>query len=331
MSNHPIHKVANVTVVTAIYNSVRFLRKTVESVASQTLLPYEHILVDDCSTDGSLALARQLEQEYSHVRVIVHENNKGYPSALNTAIQASNSDNIAILDSDDVAFSIWLETVMPVLENNPDVGAAGGGCIIMTEDGEITGCESYCDTKGDVTSGIRNGRYLILHPGSILRKSTLNAIGRYNPLLKSLEDSDIYIGIASISKIFNVGKPLIFYRRLTGSESRKTEEFSKLANQYISSKLKLLKEGFSVQEANKKLEPLIASLTSVTRLSPRINGAYQLEMAFAFEYGGNKKRAIKEFAAALKNGAGAKYPLRGILRCILPESLWIMLINYFRK
>ncbi|MGB4846248.1 MAG: glycosyltransferase family A protein, partial [Ferruginibacter sp.] len=142
---------ATVVVISAVYNTARFLRETVESVAAQTMLPEEHILIDDCSTDNSLSLARQLEYEFQHVRVITHERNRGYPAALNTGLLASHSEFVGILDSDDIAMPHWLKTVVPVLEADSRVGAIGGGCVMMTEKGEVTGCEMYCEESGDIT------------------------------------------------------------------------------------------------------------------------------------------------------------------------------------
>lgn len=312
----------SITVVTAVYNAAKYLRNTVESVAKQTLLPNEHLLIDDCSTDDSLALAYQLEREFQHVRVIRHDQNKGFPSALNTGIAASDSHYIGILDSDDIALPYWLETVIPVLEANPQVAAAGGGCVIMTKDGVVTGYVKYCNKKGDVTSGTRDaGEYPFLHPGTVHRRKFIEQIGGYNPRLKSLEDNDVFLGLSSIARLIHVGIPLIYYRRLPGSESKKTDEFKSFAILYLTAKRELLKSGCTVAEANLQLVSQVNDLQSVKRLAPINKGEYEFEMACAFETGKKNYQALKQYFGAGCLGYMPELAMRGVVRCITPKQI----------
>jgi glycosyltransferase involved in cell wall biosynthesis len=314
-------KNSSVTVITAVYNAERFLRETVESVASQTLLPNEHLLIDDCSTDCSLDLARQLEREYPHVRVVEHERNMGFPAALNTGIAESVSDYIGILDSDDVALPHWLESVVPVLESDPQVGSAGGGGVIMTENGVVTGYIKYCDQKGDVTAATLDGVYPMLHPGTVHRRAYLEEIGGYNCELKSGEDNDVYLGISSIAKLINIGIPLVNYRRLPGSESRKTEEFRVAMYAYLETKSKLLKEGQTVADTNKQLVSHVAALKNAPRLAFLTKGAYEFEMASAFEEGNQIYQAIMKYILVVSLGYERRHAVRGILRCLIPKKI----------
>jgi len=318
-----------VSVITAFYNAEEFLRATVESVASQTLQPEAHIIIDDCSTDGSLCLAKELARKYPHVRLIKHDFNQGYPSALNTGIAATQSDYIAILDSDDIALPNWLETVVPVLDANPDVGSVGGGCVIMTESAEVTGYAQYCGVQGDITERILEGEYLILHPGTIHRKSVITSVGGYNPLLRSLEDNDIFLGIASLTKILSVGVPLIYYRQLRSSESGKSPEFAILARRILDTKARLLRNGATIAEANASLTPMVQELQTVPRLAQKAGGTYELAMGFAFESGGKRKRALDFYLSAIVKGSSLEYPIAGLLRCTLPKIIYIFVKEVF--
>jgi len=309
-------------VITAFYNSERFLRATVESVARQTMPPDEHILVDDASTDGSLALAEQLAVAYPYLRIIRHETNHGYPAALNTGISASESEYVAILDADDIAFPNWMEKVLPVIDADPGIGAVGGGCIIMSESGLVTGHQTYCNAKGDVTERIQNAEYLILHPGTVFRRSTLEAVGCYNTELKSIEDGDLFMGISSVARLVHTGEPHIWYRRLRRSQSRKSVEFTKCADDYTREKSDLLKQGYSVAQTNEKLKPFIEVLRAAPRLSVVATGIYHFEMAFAFEFGGRRCLAALNYAYALLNGYSIRYSAKGVVRCIIPSPVW---------
>ncbi|MCC5809422.1 MAG: glycosyltransferase family 2 protein [Ectothiorhodospiraceae bacterium] len=92
-----------VSVITPAHNAVTHLRETVASVAAQALPVLEHIVVDDGSTDGTLALLEQLQEEHPHLEV-VRQRNRGAGAARNTGIEAARGRYIAFLDSDDV----WL-------------------------------------------------------------------------------------------------------------------------------------------------------------------------------------------------------------------------------
>lgn len=319
----------DVTVITAVYNTERFIREAVESVASQTLLPYEHLLIDDASTDKSLNIAIQLANEYSHVRVIRHKNNKGYPSALNSGIKGAKTNYVAILDSDDIAMYYWLETAMSIFSDNPNLGAVGGGCEIIKDNGEATGYMAFCDATGIVTDQIKLNQYMLLHAGVVYNKSVIESFGGYNQDLRSLEDNDIFLNISSVSDLYHAGVPFIYYRRMPGSESRKTKEFSAAAEIYLKEKANLLKLGYTVDEANEAINSLSQNLKTIPRLAPLVNGLYELEMARAFATGGRKFRALKECYFAFKSGANPSKCIRCMIAILVPNLVKKIIRNVF--
>jgi glycosyltransferase involved in cell wall biosynthesis len=290
---------SNVTVITASYNSQKYLRQTVESVAKQTQLPFEHLIIDDCSKDNSYQLAKQLEQEYPHVRVIKHEVNKGFPGALNTAIAAAQTEYLALLDSDDIAYPDWLAVTTNLLNEHPNIGLVGGGGNIMTEQGEVTDYFVYADHQGNLTDQIKTGAYLILHPGTVYRKSCLEAIHGYRENLKSTEDNDMYLNMAYTTELFHLGRPLIYYRRLASSESRKTEAFATLADTYTHRKSQLLASGLSITETDLALTDIVQQLQTTPRLEATKAGRYEKEMAGAFRRGKHYWLAAKYYFLAL--------------------------------
>jgi glycosyltransferase involved in cell wall biosynthesis len=88
-----------VSILVPSYNSEPFLRECLESALAQTYPRVEVIVVDDGSTDSSLSIAKKFESR--GVRVI-HQNNAGQASALNTAFDASRGHYIQYMDADDV-------------------------------------------------------------------------------------------------------------------------------------------------------------------------------------------------------------------------------------
>jgi teichuronic acid biosynthesis glycosyltransferase TuaG len=91
-----------VSVVTPVWNAAATLPATVASVRAQSLGDWEMILVDDGSTDGSLALARALAAADGRIRVLAQPANLGPAAARNRGIRAATGRYIAFLDADDL-------------------------------------------------------------------------------------------------------------------------------------------------------------------------------------------------------------------------------------
>ena len=91
------------SIITPNFNGERFIRRVVESVCQQNY-SVEHIIVDDCSTDGSWALLEELSQDYSWLKPIRLEKNAGPVVARNRAIELAQGRFLAFLDVDD----FWL-------------------------------------------------------------------------------------------------------------------------------------------------------------------------------------------------------------------------------
>ena len=89
-----------VSVIMPNYNSARFIKATVESVVAQTYTNWELIIVDDCSTDHSPDMIRQLADD--RIRVVESTSNGGAAAARNKAIELARGRWIAFLDSDDL-------------------------------------------------------------------------------------------------------------------------------------------------------------------------------------------------------------------------------------
>ena len=110
-----------VSVVTPAYNCEKYLRQTVESVIRQTFEQWEMIIVDDCSTDGTLALAQRLAAQEKRIRVLRNEINQGVSLTRNRGIAEARGEYIALLDGDDLWESDKLERQVALLEKGYDL------------------------------------------------------------------------------------------------------------------------------------------------------------------------------------------------------------------
>lgn len=111
----------NISVIIPNYNYARYISIAIESVLNQSLKPIEIIVVDDGSTDDSVAIAKKYP-----VRVI-EQPNAGVSAARNTGIKASKGDVFAFLDSDDVWLKEKLERQAELLTDEVGLVLSGLG------------------------------------------------------------------------------------------------------------------------------------------------------------------------------------------------------------
>lgn len=100
-----------VSVIVPVYNVERYVDECLASIRAQTYANLEILVVEDCSTDGSLqALAPHLEDP--RVRLIRHEKNGGLSAARNTGIEAATGEYVMFVDSDDLVVPALVDTCL---------------------------------------------------------------------------------------------------------------------------------------------------------------------------------------------------------------------------
>ncbi|HEX5358055.1 MAG TPA: glycosyltransferase family 2 protein [Aquabacterium sp.] len=93
-----------VTVITPMYNARAWLEGHIASTRAQTLRNFEHIIIDDCSTDDSVAVAQQLTAGDDRYKIVRAPKNGGPAAARNIGIAQAKGRYLAFLDADD----LWL-------------------------------------------------------------------------------------------------------------------------------------------------------------------------------------------------------------------------------
>lgn len=98
-------KQPKISIVIPVYNVEEYISECLKSVMRQTYAgPMECVLVDDCGTDNSVALAKQIISQYDGTidfRIVHHEHNRGLSAARNTGTDKATGEYIYYLDSDD--------------------------------------------------------------------------------------------------------------------------------------------------------------------------------------------------------------------------------------
>lgn len=128
-----------VSVLMTAYNRAPYIGSSIESVLAQTYGDFELIIVDDCSTDGTLDIARQYERLDARTRVVVNERNLGDYGNRNHAASFVRTPLFKYHDSDDLMYPHCLQVMVSMMEAEPragfglSVGAAwsGGPCPML--------------------------------------------------------------------------------------------------------------------------------------------------------------------------------------------------------
>ncbi len=118
---YPIPEGFKLSVVMPVYNEERWVREVVRRVRAVPI-PKEIVIVEDCSTDGTRAVLKELEAECDDLRVFYQPHNQGKGAALREGFRRATGDVIIVQDSDlEYDPSEYPKLIQPILENKADV------------------------------------------------------------------------------------------------------------------------------------------------------------------------------------------------------------------
>jgi len=201
------------SIVMANYNNGRYIGQAIESVLSQTFGDWELVIVDDCSTDDSVDVINRFLTD-GRIRLIRHDANKGYVTALKTAVAAVAGEVFGILDSDDCLAAHALETMYQHHVNSPDCGLIYSQFMYCDENlkPKHTG---YCreippgKTNLDVDT--------VSHFKTFKLRDYLKTSG-YDESMPCAEDKDIVYRMEEVTRLKFVDDCLYLYRELPKSQ-----------------------------------------------------------------------------------------------------------------
>ena len=111
-----------VSVVMTAYNRADYIAESIDSVIAQTFADFELIVVDDCSTDCTLEIARKYERKDPRVRVVANERNLGDYGNRNHGATLVRAPLFKYHDSDDVMYPHCLQVMVSMMQSEPRAG-----------------------------------------------------------------------------------------------------------------------------------------------------------------------------------------------------------------
>ncbi|MBX0331704.1 glycosyltransferase [Pontibacter sp. HSC-14F20] len=210
-------KTPKVSVVMPVYNGEAYLREAVDSILHQTFPDFELLIINDGSTDGTLAILDQLSED-ERVRVLHNDGNQGLTYTRNRGLASSRGAYIAMLDSDDVAHPQRLAKQVAFLNANPDFAMVGSYIDLITPEGQFIRTQCY-PTEPECIPSLLLFQNNFAQSSVMLRRSAIPAEGYRNDFPPS-EDYDFWVRIASTHKVANLAERLVDYREHPGGISK---------------------------------------------------------------------------------------------------------------
>lgn len=207
-----------VSVVVPCYNYGRYLATAVTSALDQDRVDVEVIIVDDASSDGSAAIALQLAEHDSRVRVIEHESNQGHICTFNDGLAEAKGDYVVLLSADDALAPGALARATALMEHRSDVVLVYGYAADFNDalPEAKTRVRNWTVWQGSrwVARMYSRGSNLIVSPEAMLRTRVMRELGGYRADMPQTSDQDVWMRASRYGKIGRVNGPdQAFYRQ----------------------------------------------------------------------------------------------------------------------
>lgn len=196
---------ATVSVVIPCYNYAHYIREAVASALSQTGVEVDVIVVDDKSTDDSLAVATELADRDLRVTVVANGHNSGMVETFNNGLRAAGGEFLVRLDADDLLTPGSLERAVAVFRAHPSVGLVYGRPLHF-EGAELPAARTTA-SAWTVWPGLswlegrcRSGVNVITSPEVVMRMSVVREAGPQKPL-RHTPDMEMWLRLAAFGDV----------------------------------------------------------------------------------------------------------------------------------
>lgn len=196
------------------------------SIQQQTVLPYELVICDDCSTDNTIEIVRDFAASVLFpVRIFRNEHNLGFVANFERAIGLCQGDLIALSDQDDIWYPTRLERAQLAFAEHPEVGLVFSDADIIDDQDRLTGKRLWLNFgfAGDLKQRLLAGDYTVLVRNRFVTGATVMFRSRLRanclPFGSGwLHDEWLAPTAAAVADVLPIDSPLIRYRIHTSQQ-----------------------------------------------------------------------------------------------------------------
>lgn len=197
-----------VTVLMPVFNGEKYIQEAIDSVLRQSFQDFELLIVDDGSTDNTLALIRN----YKDKRIRLETRGHDFIGNLNEGLRLARGKYVARMDADDIMHTERLQVQVRLMEKHPELTVCG---TWMKNFGEGVMPHVFRPSGGEIVAPLLQmlKGNILFHPTVMFRKSFLWSQHIQYQHYQAAEDYKLYVEIAKAGGVFYIEpQVLLFYR-----------------------------------------------------------------------------------------------------------------------
>ena len=186
-----------ISVLMTCYNAGLTIEASVRSIIAQTFTNWELVLVDNCSTDNSMAIVKQIGD--TRIRIIPLDRNHGRTPALNFGLNNAYGEYLAILDADDLSTPDRLQLQVDCLDKNSKL------VLVASWYRNINSADELINEVKTPTQHLDLVRALasncpFMNSAVMFRTDSARKLGGYNEKYQYSQDLDLWLGLATLGE-----------------------------------------------------------------------------------------------------------------------------------
>ncbi len=300
-----------ISIIMPCHNAARHIEESIASVQSQTDPNFELVIVDDGSTDDSLAILRSIAKNDSRINITTQEN-RGVGPARNRGLSMAQGQFVAFLDADDLWRAEFREKMRrALLEREADLAYCGWQNLGVTGGrGDPFIPPDY--NRTDKVKAFLGGCRWPIH-AALTRRTAIDAVGGFDERWTSCMDYDLWLRIATTHECILVPEVLAFYRHHEGTQITKN-------------KVRVARNQWNIQRKFLKDYPQAFHRLGRQKIRKLTDGEL-LRRGYACYWQRDLVSARSIFKLVMKTGYGSLRDWKYMLPSLLPLSLHKALIN----
>ncbi|MBR6023312.1 MAG: glycosyltransferase [Kiritimatiellae bacterium] len=277
-----------VSVIVGVYNKERFVGECLRSVLAQAYTNWELIVVDDASTDGSLAEVERAVGGDSRVRILRRGTNSGHPGvARNEGLREVRGKYVAFLDADDLWKPEKLEVQTAFMAAHPEYPFTHTRCEEIDDAGQFLNLRhgGIYPPNGDCLKALLTHCF-VCTSSVMICKSLLEETGGFSEekCFRSGQDYEFFVRCA---KRYPFGMPepvLVQYRRFDGTVSRNSQNWRSMPLDYVRHKLFLKQPAlWAGRVSRREMRDIACNSAEENAYASRLHGQWSHVSWFAIQ------------------------------------------------